>query len=83
METHVDICDEILMKKVENKDVSKPPSQVYYKYSESPLENRPVSLVLEEYRWESNTIGSPRVILNTVGTKSFIIDLKPGRVSFR
>lgn len=46
-------------------------------------ENKPVSLVLEQYKWDSNELGPCAGTLNTLGNQSFMVDLKPGRTSFR
>ncbi|XP_048524202.1 androglobin-like isoform X2 [Dendroctonus ponderosae] len=79
----VDICEEIVLIKTRRKDVSKTVIETDSSSSVQRMTCKSVSLVLEEYSWKSNSLGNAQAILRSYGTRSIMLDLKPGRMSFR
>lgn len=79
----VDICEEIVLIKTQKKDASKHIVEIDSASSFQTMTCKSVSLVLEEYCWKSNSLGKAQAILRSYGTRSIMLDLKPGRMSFR
>lgn len=79
----LDICDTIVLWKTRKELSAKSSEKIQKESSIIDSNNKPVSLVLEQYTWDSNELGPCTGTLNTLGNKSFMVDLKPGRSSFR
>lgn len=79
----LDICDSIVLWKTRKDLSAKSSEEIKRESSIVDSDNKPVSLVLEQYRWDSNELGLYSGTLNTLGNKSFMMNLKPGRASFR
>ncbi|KAL1505284.1 hypothetical protein ABEB36_004881 [Hypothenemus hampei] len=84
----LDICDEIVLWKTRKMKEKSSDSFLSKSIERSSIlmENahfHTITFVMEEYSWESNSIGNSKVVLRSWGTKSMLIDLPPGRASFR
>ncbi|CAG9769843.1 unnamed protein product [Ceutorhynchus assimilis] len=80
----LDICEEILLKKTFVKEASSSELSVQQEERANfSSKNHSINVVLEEYDWESNSVGIFIKSINTLGSESVIMELKPGRYSFR
>ncbi|XP_076259196.1 uncharacterized protein LOC143195685 [Rhynchophorus ferrugineus] len=80
----LDVCVNILLKKT-REDISKDQSQskLCDTASVQSFNLKYVNFLMEQYNWKSNSFGRAIANIQTVGSKSIILELKPGRSAFR
>ncbi|XP_030759085.1 androglobin-like [Sitophilus oryzae] len=84
----LDFCLSLLLKKTEetfslNMDQFSSSQWANKSFFVCPFNTKPVNFLLEEYYWRSNSFGRAATNIQTVGSKSVMLEAKPGRVCFR